>query len=277
VRRSPVHAQLLAHGAVVGGARGRERANRFAETGQERAYRYSRGRQTWFVNAAAEHRAVRGNVGMSDMSSLGKLRVEGPDAESVLNHVCGGNMAVPAGKTVYTRFLNPRGGIEADVTVTRLADQTRLRRHAGVRRVVITDMTTAEGVLAVMGPPLASSCKLSRPPTSPTRPTPSARHRISRLARAHRVSCVGELCREIYVSADSADMAAHVFETLAESGQDVGLKLCGMRMMDSCRVEKAFRHFGHDIACEDSVVDVTGTRAPARASLTPLHDPGRRG
>jgi 4-methylaminobutanoate oxidase (formaldehyde-forming) len=72
------------------------------------------------------------------------------------------------------------------------------------------------------------------------------------LARAHRVTYVGELGWEIYVS---SEMAGHAFETLWDAGQDMGLKLCGMHMMDSCRIEKGFRHFGHDITCEDHVVD----------------------
>ena len=72
------------------------------------------------------------------------------------------------------------------------------------------------------------------------------------LARVHRVSYVGELGWEIYVS---ADMAAHVFETLIDAGADHGLTLCGLHAMDSCRIEKGFRHFGHDITCEDHVLE----------------------
>ncbi|MEZ5911413.1 MAG: hypothetical protein R3D84_03595 [Paracoccaceae bacterium] len=72
------------------------------------------------------------------------------------------------------------------------------------------------------------------------------------LARVHRVSYVGELGWEIYVS---ADMCGHAFETLWQAGQGMGLKLCGMHMMDLCRIEKAFRHFGHDITCEDHVLE----------------------
>jgi len=72
------------------------------------------------------------------------------------------------------------------------------------------------------------------------------------LARVHRVSYVGELGWEIYVS---ADMAAHAFETIWQAGEGMGLKLCGMHMMDSARIEKAFRHFGHDITCEDHVLE----------------------
>ena len=271
VRRSPFHAQLLEQGAVMGEAGGWERANWFAKDGQTPEYEYSWKRQNWFDNAAAEHKAVRENVGMYDMSSFGKLRVEGPEAEAFLNHVCGANMSVPVGKIVYTQFLNSRGGIEADVTVTRLsetaylvvtpamtrlADETRLRRHVGDRRVVITDVTAGEGVLAVMGPKSRELLNKVSPAdfSNAVNPFGTAQEiEIGMgLARAHRVSYVGELGWEIYVS---ADMAGHVFEMLMEAGQDVGLKLCGMHMMDSCRIEKAFRHFGHDITCEDNVID----------------------
>ena len=104
---------------------------------------------------------------MYDMSSFGKLRVEGPDAECFLDRICGADMSVETGKIVYTQFLNETGGIEADVTVTRLssdaflvvtpaatrlADETWMRRHLGDHRAVITDVTAGEGVLAVMGP-----------------------------------------------------------------------------------------------------------------------------
>ncbi|MGR3314176.1 GcvT family protein [Roseovarius indicus] len=271
VRRSPFHAQLLEQGAVMGEAGGWERANWFANPGQEPEYQYSWKRQNWFENSAAEHKAVRENVGMYDMSSFGKLRVEGSEAEAFLNHVCGANMSVPVGKIVYTQFLNTRGGIEADVTVTRLsetaylvvtpamtrlADETRLRRHVGDRRVVITDVTAGEGVLAVMGPKSRELLAKVSPNdfSNAVNPFGTAQEiEIGMgLARAHRVSYVGELGWEIYVS---ADMAGHVFETLMAAGQDVGLTLCGMHMMDSCRIEKAFRHFGHDITCEDNVID----------------------
>ncbi len=97
VRRSPFHAQLLERGAVMGELAGWERANWFAEPGQARDYEYSWGRQNWFANNAAEHRALREGVGMYDMSSFGKIRVEGPEAEAFLNLVCGADMSVAAG------------------------------------------------------------------------------------------------------------------------------------------------------------------------------------
>ena len=271
VRRTPFHAHLAEHGAVFGEIAGWERANWFARPGQERDYRYSWKRQNFFDNVAEELAAVRGNLGMYDMSSFGKLRVEGPDAEAFLNHVCGAEMAVPAGRIVYTQFLNPRGGIEADVTVTRLsetaflvvtpaatrlADETWLRRHLGARRAVITDVTAGEGVLAVMGPKARTLMQAVSPNDFSNDVNPFGTAQEIELglglARVHRVSYVGELGWEIYVS---ADMAAHAFETLREAGQGLGLKLCGMHMMDCARIEKGFRHFGHDITSEDHVLE----------------------
>jgi 4-methylaminobutanoate oxidase (formaldehyde-forming) len=271
VRRSPFHGQLLAQGAVMGELAGWERANWYAAPEQEREYRYSWKRQNWFENTAAEVRAIRGAVGMYDMSSFGKLRVEGPGAGAFLNHVCGAEMAVPVGRIVYTQFLNVTGGIEADVTVTRLsesaylvvtpaatrlADETWLRRHLGDHPVVITDVTAAEGVLAVMGPKARDLLRAVSPDDFSNEAHPFGQARPIEigmgLARAHRVSYVGELGWEIYVS---ADMCGHVFEILHAAGADHGLKLCGMHAMDSCRIEKAFRHFGHDITCEDHVLE----------------------
>ncbi|MEM9716031.1 MAG: FAD-dependent oxidoreductase [Pseudomonadota bacterium] len=271
VRRTPFHNHLLNHGAVMGELAGWERANWFARQDQEREYRYTWKRQNWFENNAAEHKAIRESVGMYDMSSFGKIRVEGRDAEDFLNYVCGADMSVPVGKIVYTQFLNATGGIEADVTVsrlsetayiivtpaaTRLADETWLRRHLGDRNVVITDVTAAEGVLAVMGPKARELMQKVSPNDFSNETNPFGTVQEIELgmglARVHRVSYVGELGWEIYVS---SDMAGHAFETLMEAGQDVDVKLCGMHTMDTCRIEKAFRHFGHDITCEDHVLE----------------------
>lgn len=271
LRRTPLHEHLKARGAVFGELAGWERANWFADHGQERDYQYSWKRQNWFANSAREHAAIRTGLGMYDMSSFGKLRVEGRDAERFLNYICGAEMSVPVGKIVYTQFLNHRGGIEADVTVTRLAetaylvvtpaatrlaDETWLRRHLGDYQVVITDVTAGEAVLAVMGPKARALLQAVSPNdfSNAANPFGSAQEIElgMGLARVHRVSYVGELGWEIYVG---SDMAAHAFETLYEAGQDHGLKLCGMHVMDSCRIEKAFRHFGHDITCEDHVLE----------------------
>ncbi len=273
VRRTPFHHHLAENGAVFGELAGWERANWFADDGQEQGYRYSWKRQNFFGNVAAELNAVRTNVGMYDMSSFGKLRVEGPDAEAFLNLVCGAEMSVPLGKIVYTQFLNSSGGIEADVTVTRLsetvylvvtpaatrlADQTWLLRRGRERdaRITVTDVTASEGVLAVMGPNARTLLQKVSPNDFSNVANPFGTAQEIELglglARVHRVSYVGELGWEIYVS---AEMAGYVFETLWEAGQDMGLKLCGMHMMDCARIEKAFRHFGHDITCEDHVLE----------------------
>ena len=271
VRRSPFHEHLAREGAAFGELAGWERANWFAQEGQAPVYEYSWKRQNWFGNNAAEHMAIREGVGIYDMSSFGKIRVEGPDAEAFLNRVCGNDVAVAPGRIVYTQFLNSNAGIEADVTVTRLsetaylvvtpaatrlADETWLRRHLRDEHVVITDVTPGEGVLAVMGPGSRDLIQALSPDDFGNEAFPFGHARPVEigmgLARAHRVTYVGELGWELYVS---TDMAAHVFETLWEEGRARGAKLCGMHTMDTCRIEKAFRHFGHDITSEDHVVE----------------------
>ena len=212
VRRTPFHAHLLQHGAVMGELAGWERANWFAREGQTAEYDYSWKRQNFFENVAAEHKAIRSGVGMYDMSSFGKLRVEGPDACAFLNYVAGGQYDVPTGKIVYTQFLNRNGGIEADVTITRLsetaylvvtpaatrlADQTWLMRHVGDHRVVITDVTAGEGVLAVMGPDARRLLQAVSPAdfSNETNPFGTAQDIEIGMAhaRVHRVTYVGEL------------------------------------------------------------------------------------
>jgi 4-methylaminobutanoate oxidase (formaldehyde-forming) len=271
IRRTPFHAQLLEQGAVMGELAGWERANWFARPGQTPAYGYSWKHQNFFENVAEELAAVRTNVGMYDMSSFGKIRVEGRDAVAFLNHIGGGQFDVAVGRIVYTQFLNQRGGIEADVTVTRLsetaflvvtpaatrrADQTWMQRHAGEYSVVVTDVTAGEGVLAVMGPNARRLLQKVSPNDFSNEANPFGTAQDIELgmalARVHRVTYVGELGWEIYVS---ADMAAHAFEVLWTAGQEMGLKLCGMHMMDCARIEKGFRHFGHDITCEDHVLE----------------------
>ncbi|WP_424930707.1 GcvT family protein [Amaricoccus tamworthensis] len=271
IRRSPLHEALLREGAVMGELAGWERANWFADEGQTAEYQYSWKRQNWFDNAAREHNAIRENVGIYDMSSFGKIRVEGPDAEAFLNYVSASNLSVPVGKIVYSQLLNASGGIEADVTITRLsetaylvvtpaatrlADQEWLRRHVGDFRVTLFDATSSEAVICVMGPNSRDLLQRVSPNDFSNEVNPFGTAQEIEigmgLARAHRVTYVGELGWELYVS---TDMAAHVFETLLEAGRDMNAKLCGLHMMDSCRIEKGFRHFGHDISSEDHILE----------------------
>lgn len=271
VRRSPIHEHLKARGAVFGEVAGWERPNWFARDGQEREYRYSWRRQNWFENQREEHLAVRNGVGLFDMTSFGKIRVEGRDALAFLQRLCANEMNVDPGRVVYTQMLNARGGIESDLTVTRLSqtafflvvpgatlqrDLAWLRKHVRDEFVVITDVTAAESVLCVMGPRARELMQRVSPNDFSNEAHPFATAREIEigmgLARAHRVTYVGELGWELYVS---TDQAAHVFETLELAGADVGLKLCGLHTLDSCRIEKAFRHFGHDITDEDHVLE----------------------
>jgi glycine cleavage system T protein len=271
LRRSPLHDHLAARGAVFAEAAGWERPGWFARPGQERAYRHDWGRQNWFDNQRAEHMAVRQGVGLFDLSSFGKIRVEGRDACTFLQRLCGNDVDVASGRIVYTQMLNPAGGIECDLTVTRLSetafllvvpaatlrrDLAWLRRHLDDEFAVITDVTAAEAVLAVMGPHARDLLARVSPddPGNAAHPFGCAREIELGLglARAHRISYVGELGWELFVS---ADQAAHAIETLLEAGAGLGLTLCGMHALDSCRLEKGFRHFGHDITDEDHVLE----------------------
>ena len=272
VRRSPVHDHLKARGACFGVVAGWERANWFARDGMEPEYRYTWKRQNWFECARDEHRAVRTGAGLFDMTSFGKIRAEGADAAAVLNRVCANEIDVETGRLVYTQFLNHRGGIECDCTVTRLSETaflivtpgaTLMRDLAWLKRhtpddahVVYTDVTAAEAVLCLMGPRSRDVLNACSPADLSNDHHPFATMREIEIGyaicRAHRVSYVGELGWELYVS---TEMAAHVFETLEEAGRPFDLHLAGLHVLDSCRIEKAFRHFGHDITDEDHVLE----------------------
>ncbi|WP_371154677.1 FAD-dependent oxidoreductase [Jannaschia sp. 2305UL9-9] len=270
IRRSPFHAQLSDLGAVFGEFAGWERANWFAWPGEPREYQYDWGRQNWFANSAHEHALIREKCGFYDMSSFGKIKIDGLHAEAFLNRVCGGDMSVPPGKIVYTQMLNSRGGVEADVTVTRLSeysylmvtpaatlvkDMAWLRRHEDPDDAIfITDVTAGEGVLAIMGPKSREVLQAISPADFSNEAFPFGTARDIDIglgiARAHRVSYVGELGWEIYIP---TDMAAHVMETLIEA--ETVARPVGLHTMDTCRIERAFRHMGHDLTPADHVVE----------------------
>ena len=277
VRRSPIHRYLEAEGACFGEVAGWERANWFLpesekEKGKKAEYEYSWRRQNWFDYSAAEHMAVRQKVGMFDMSSFGKIKLIGRDAEAVLQIIAANDVAVPVGKIVYTQFLNDDGHIEADVTVTRLGPEEFLivTPAATIRRdlhwinghipdqahAIAIDVTVSESVLVVMGPEARSFLQPMIPQSLGNDDFPFGTMQQIEIghavARAHRVTYVGELGWELYVS---ADMSAHVFEAIAERRNDHPIAMCGLHALDSCRIEKGFRHFGHDISSEDHVLE----------------------
>ncbi|MEL6374632.1 MAG: FAD-dependent oxidoreductase [Pseudomonadota bacterium] len=279
VRHTPLHEDLAAAGACFGEAAGWERAfwylpEEARARGEKPNYAYDWGRQNWFEHAAGEHRAVRETAGLFDLSPFGKIRVEGRDAESVLQRICANDIDVNPGRIVYTQWLNSMGGIEADLTVTRLhetafliitgaavvpRDLKWLRAHTpDDAHCVITDVTAGEACIAVMGP---NARKILAPLvnvdlTNDAFPFGTAQEvEIGMaLARAHRITYVGELGWEIYMP---TDMARHVYRTIVEASGAVehGLRHCGMHTLDSCRLEKAFRHMGHDVTSEDNVLE----------------------
>ena len=277
VRRSPVHEALKARGAVFGEVAGWERANWFATPGQAAEYAHSWGRQSFFENHRAEHLAAREGCALFDLTSFGKIRVEGPDALRFLQRVTCGDMDVAPGRIVYTLLLNDRGGIEADLTVTRLTETAFLlvvagaicrrttdflRRSLGDDVAVLTDVTSAEAVFCVMGPKARAVMQAVSPDDFGNDAFPFGTAREIEvglgLARAHRVSYVGELGWELSVP---TEMAAHVFDTLMAAKP--APVLAGLHALDSCRLEKGFRHWGHDITDED-MPDEAGVGVPPK-------------
>ena len=271
VRKSPLHDRLAKAGACFGEMAGWERANWFAPEGIEAKYEYSYGRQNWFDHSAAEHNAVRDNVGLFDMTSFAKFMVQGPESMASLNRICANNVDVAPGRTIYTQWLNERGGIEADLTVTRFAkneyfvvtagaaqirDFHWLKDHIGDAHAYVTDVTAGNSVLAVMGPQsrallsTVADADLSNEafPFGASRDIDIGYARV----RATRLSYVGELGWELYIP---TDMAQHVYDVILEAGAAFELKHAGYHALNSLRIEKAYRHWGHDIADEDTPLE----------------------
>ena len=272
VRKSPLHDRLKSAGACHGEVAGWERPNWYAPGPGLARYEYSYGRQNWFGYAAAEHRAVRERVGLFDLSSFAKFRLQGPDAVSVLNTVCANDVDVPPGRIVYTQWLNERGGIEADLTVTRLTgdcylvvtaaatevrDFNWLQRHIPEdARCVLTNVTSAMGVISIMGPNARALLQSLSPSDLSNQAFPFAHSREIELGyalvRASRITYVGELGWELYIP---TEFTAGVYDTILEAGESYGLAHAGYHALDSLRIEKAYRHWGHDITDEDTPLE----------------------
>ncbi len=277
VRRSVLHHQLKEQGACFGVENGWERANWFAspemlESGKEPEYEYSYQRQNWFECNAAEHQAVRNRVGVIDQSSFSKYQVQGPDAERYLNRICCNNVAVAVGKMVYTQWLNERGGIEADLTVTRTSENSYLivsgvtsqnrdmdwlkRNKAADTRVEISDVTSAYAVISVMGPRSRDTLKKLTGADLSIEAFPFATSQEIDLhyarIRASRITYVGELGWELYIP---TEYAPSVYEALFRAGEEFAIKPFGYHTLNSCRMEKCYRHWGHDITDEDTPLE----------------------
>ena len=272
VRKSPLYEGLKARGACFGEVAGWERPNWYAPEGVEPKYEYSYSRQNWFGYSAAEHMAVREAVGLLDQTSFAKFLVQGPDAEAVLQHLSANDMAVPVGKVVYTQWLNARGGIEADLTITRLAEDRYLvvtgaavavhdldwlkRNLPEDARVTITDVTSGLAVIGIMGPNSRALLNSLTPADLSNEAFPFGTSQELEIGfatlRALRITYVGELGWELYVP---SEFAPGLLDTILAAGGAFGLKPVGMHAMDSLRLEKAYRHWGHDITCEDTPLE----------------------
>lgn len=269
VRCSPVHDRLVAQGACHGVAFGWERPNWYAPPGTTPNYKYSYGRQNWFEPSAQEHRAVREAVGLLDQTSFAKFRLQGKDAERVLNNICANDVAVENGRLVYTQWLNEAGGIEADLTVTRLAaddylivtsgefqvrDFDWLKRHVPEdAHAVATDVTSGLAMISIMGPKARDLLSRLTSADLSNKTFPFATSREIELGyalvRASRITYVGELGWELYIP---SEFTIGVYDILVEAGADFGLRHVGMHAMNSLRIEKAYRHYGHDITDDDT-------------------------
>lgn len=260
VRRTPYYHHLKAAGAQFGSATGWERPLVF---GAELTHGFDR--QPWFDNWRAEHQALRSDLGMIDLT-FGRFIVDGSEAEAQMQRLCGANMAVPVGALVYTQMFNDQGGIEADVTVARLSQtrylvmasagaepQTERWLTSQLAEVSVVNITSAEATLAVMGP--RSRVFLSRLAGADLSneafpfATWQALHIGHAPVRAHRITYVGELGWELHIP---AEFASAVFETLM-AAVDAPV-LCGAMAVESCRIEKGYRHWGADIGPFDSPV-----------------------
>ncbi len=272
VRRSPFHDSLLAAGACMTEAAGFERPGFFSGNGAAPVIEYSYGPQNWFDNAGAESLNTAEAVTLFDQSCFAKFRVEGRDACAVLGRICAANIDVSVGKVVYTQWLNERGGIEADVTVTRLSEsaflvvsaatsQTRdfswLTRHIpDDAHAIAVDVTSGLPMLGLMGPRSRALLSVLSGGDLSNEDFPFATSRELEIGyarvRANRITYVGELGYELYVP---AEFAAHVFEQVVQAGADFGLRHGGYFAINSLRMEKGYRHWGHDIGEEDTPLE----------------------
>ncbi|MEZ5774456.1 MAG: FAD-dependent oxidoreductase [Hyphomicrobiaceae bacterium] len=273
LRRTPLHEAFAAAGAVFGAPTGIERPLWFAAREAEREVAYSYGAQGWWPMAERECLAIRDRVALIELSPFTKIDVTGTDALAFLQTLASADLDVVPGRVVYTPMLNARGGVELDVTVTRVGETlfritsgaaTRWRDLAYLRRaaedrglaVSIHDATSAEAVIGVMGP---GSRQLLQSLSSAGLANAAFPFQTARqidvgpvAVMATRVSFVGELGYELTVAAESAH-ALH--RALVEAGGAFGLAHAGHYALDACRIEKGYGHWSHEIGPEDGPLE----------------------
>jgi 4-methylaminobutanoate oxidase (formaldehyde-forming) len=267
--QSPLHQVLKEQGACFGEVAGFERPNWFAQGGAKAEYEYSYKRQNWFEFYAEEHRAMRESVGIYDISSFGKFEITGPNAEKALQRICAGDVSAEPGTLVYTQWLNERGGIEADLTVSRTApdrfmvisgigsvnkDTWHLKKHLPAD-VQLRDISADYACLALQGPNARAVLEKIAETDVSAEGFAFGRGRYAKVAGAEvwlqRLSYVGELGWEMFVPADET---VKVFAELQQAGAEFDIRNVGLHAVNSLRLEKGFRHWGHDIGAEDNLI-----------------------
>ena len=266
-RRSPLYAHLKAAGASFGEKLGWERPNWFAGPGEDPVDRYSYQRPGWFDAVGREHKAAREGSIVIDQTSFGKFLVKGPDAAKALNWIAAGNIDRPVGSLIYTQMLNPKGGIEADVTVVRKArDEFYITTGTGFAthdfdwiarnlqgNAQVIDVTSGNAVLSLMGPKSRDILQALTPDDLSNAGFPFATAREISIANcpvwALRVTYVGELGWELHMP---TEVAVTVYEALMSSGQAVN---AGYRVIETLRLEKGYRAWGAEIGPDHTPVE----------------------
>jgi len=271
MRRSPLYDRLKGEGACFGEKLGWERPNWFADlaNGEKAEDRYSYERQNWFEAVAREHKACRERVAVFDQTSFAKFLLVGRDAENALSWIAAGDVTRAPGHLVYTQMLNDRGGIECDLTVSRLSETeyyivtgTGFATHDfdWISRSIpegldarLVDVTSSYAVLSVMGPASRNviqsltECDMSNPAF------PFGRVKRITLAGAPaltlRVTYVGELGFELHIP---VEFAVSVYDALMTKGREHGIANAGYRAIESLRLEKGYRAWGADIGPDHS-------------------------
>lgn len=272
IRRSPLHQVWESMGAHFAVSAGWEFVEWFTPEGEpHREVPWTWDRGFWSPWVGEEHRVVREAVGALDMTLMSKFLVQGPSAADILDRLSANAVVGDVGGVVYTQWCNDRGGIEADLTVTRLAEQEFLVivsdvSHRRVQRMLrdemregefatVTDMTSAYALLTVQGPRSRELMQRVSPDDLSEEAFPYLTSReievgYSRI-RALRVTYVGELGFELLIP---SDQAISVWDTLAAAGEDLGFRPVGLGALHSLRLEKAYRDYGIDIDITDTPV-----------------------
>jgi 4-methylaminobutanoate oxidase (formaldehyde-forming) len=273
IRKTAIHESLAKAGAFFTEGMGWEIPDWYAPIGVEpKVESYHWGRQNWFEYLAEEHKACRQDVILMDVTSMSKFLVQGRDAEKILNNICANDIDVPIGKVVYTQWLNDRGGIEADLTVTRLAenkffivsagdfythDLMWLNRHIPHdANVVVTDVTSAYTLINIQGP---KSRDLIRRLTTADVSKDAFPYMTAQeidinyaLVQVMRVTYEGELGFELYVP---TEFSVHVYDSVIEAGSNLELKHAGFQALNTLRIEKAYREYGYDMDNTDTPLE----------------------